>query len=86
LLIIVVFWQKTIFFLKPPVMALVRRWEWQADCFAVGLLGTSQSLAQALKRLAADNLANLEPHPLYVWFNLSHPPLGVRVARLEEMA
>jgi STE24 endopeptidase len=39
-------------------------------------------MTSALKRLAADNLANLSPHPLYAWFYYSHPPLVERIARL----
>ena len=37
----------------------------------------------ALKRLAADNLANLAPHPIYAWFYYSHPPLVERIERLK---
>jgi STE24 endopeptidase len=33
--------------------------------------------------LAADNLANLVPHPLYAWFYYSHPPLRERIERLK---
>jgi STE24 endopeptidase len=41
-------------------------------------------MISALKRLAADNLSNLYPHPLYVWFHYSHPPIVERAAGLEE--
>jgi STE24 endopeptidase len=40
-------------------------------------------LVEAFKKMAAHNLANLNPHPLYVRFNYSHPPLPERVERLE---
>ena len=40
-------------------------------------------MISALKRLSADNLSNLNPHPLYVWFHYSHPPVVERVAALE---
>jgi STE24 endopeptidase len=40
-------------------------------------------MASAMKRLAADNLSNLNPHPFYVWFHYSHPPVVERVALLE---
>ncbi|MBW2309037.1 MAG: M48 family metallopeptidase, partial [Deltaproteobacteria bacterium] len=84
LLLIGIFLQKAGFFFKPLYMALTRRWERAADEYAVRLLHDFGPLARALKRLAADNLANLAPHPIYVWFNASHPPLGDRVAALEE--
>ena len=43
---------------------------------------TAEPMRTALKRLAADNLANLNPHPLYAWFYYSHPPLVERIERL----
>jgi len=36
-------------------------------------------------KLSADNLANLVPHPLFSWFNYSHPPPVERIERLENM-
>jgi STE24 endopeptidase len=33
--------------------------------------------------MAEQNLSNLNPHPLYVWFYYSHPPLGERIRTLE---
>jgi STE24 endopeptidase len=82
LFLIGIFGQKVGFFLSPFYMALSRRFERQADRFAVRLLKTSSSMAEVLKRLAADNLSNLFPHPRYVWFHYSHPPLLGRVQAL----
>ncbi len=79
-------WKKLGFFLRPLYMAISRRYERQADAFSVGLLKTAEPMVRSLKRLASDNLANLTPHPLYVWFNYSHPPLAERIAILEEAA
>ncbi len=31
---------------------------------------------------AADNMSNLTPHPLYVFFNASHPPVAARILAL----
>jgi len=38
-----------------------------------------QALARALKKLSVDSLSNLYPHPLYVFFHYSHPPLLERL-------
>jgi STE24 endopeptidase len=84
LFVIGVFWQKAGFFLQPVFAALSRRFEREADGFAVHLMEDPWSLATALKRTAADNLSNLSPHPLYVWFNYSHPPLVERIERLQK--
>jgi STE24 endopeptidase len=42
-------------------------------------------MINALKRLAKDNLSNLHPHSLYVWFYYSHPPLIERIEYLKKM-
>jgi STE24 endopeptidase len=70
------------FFAQPLESAVSRKFEREADDFALGLMGTGEPMSSALKRLAADNLANLSPHPLYAWFYYSHPPLVERIARL----
>jgi STE24 endopeptidase len=77
--------QKAGFFLSPFYMAVSRRFERQADRFAVRLLKSSSSMGTVLKRLAADNLSNLFPHPWYVRFHYSHPPLVERLVSLEHM-
>jgi len=70
------------FFAEPLESAISRRFEREADDFALELIGTGEPMTTALKRLASDNLANLSPHPLYAWFYYSHPPLVERIARL----
>jgi STE24 endopeptidase len=44
---------------------------------------TAEPFISALKKMAKDNLSNLRPNRLYVWFNYSHPPLLERIKRLE---
>ena len=70
------------FFAEPLESAISRRFEREADDFALDLMRTGEPMTSALKRLAADNLANLSPHPLYAWFYYSHPPLVERIERL----
>jgi STE24 endopeptidase len=40
-------------------------------------------LAAALKKLSVKNLSNMMPHPAYVFFHYSHPPLLWRLEKLE---
>ena len=62
---------------------LSRKNEFEADAFAKeNYSGTY--LASALKTLTVTNLGNLRPHPLYVFFNYSHPPILERLKRLED--
>ena len=73
------------FFFSPFGAIITRRYEREADKMARDLVGTSEPMINALKRLAKDNLTNLHPHPLYVWFYYSHPPLIERIEYLKAM-
>ena len=73
------------FFFIPVGTAISRRYEREADKMAHELTGKSEPMINALKRLAKDNLSNLHPHPLYVWFYYSHPPLIERIEYLKAM-
>jgi STE24 endopeptidase len=62
------------------VMQMVsRRNESAADRFAAETIDEPGSLVNALKKLSANNLSNLAPHPFYVFLNYSHPPLLQRI-------
>jgi STE24 endopeptidase len=58
-----------------------RKNEFEADAYARDTY-SGNALAQALKKLSVDNLSNLYPHPLYVFFHYSHPPLLRRLEAL----
>ena len=73
------------YFMRPVGAALSRKYEREADDVAVSLMETSEPMKNALIKLSADNLANLAPHPLFSWFNYSHPPPVERIERLENM-
>lgn len=60
---------------------LSRKNEFEADAFAKET-SNGEALKNALKKLSVDNLSNLTPHPLYVFFYYSHPPLLERLKRL----
>ncbi|GAB4325562.1 MAG: M48 family metallopeptidase [Bacteroidales bacterium] len=62
-----------------------RRNEFAADRFAALNAGAA-SLKEALKKLSVNHLSNLTPHPAYVFFYYSHPPLLERLKALDEVA
>lgn len=78
-------------FLYSPISTIIgllmniisRKNEYAADQFASenykGIY-----LQNALKNLSVNNLSNLTPHPLYVFFNYSHPTLLQRLKFIEK--
>ena len=63
---------------------VARGHEREADRFAVETTNDKKALVSALKKLSADNLSNLSPHPLYVALSYSHPPIQQRIRSIEE--
>jgi STE24 endopeptidase len=61
-----------------------RRHEYQADAFAAKTTGQPEVMISALKKLSADNLSNLTPHPFYAFLNYSHPPVLQRIKALRD--
>lgn len=72
-------------FLGTVIQGLSRKHEFDADRWAVETVDEPQSLATGLKRLSADNLSNLDPHPMYVFLNYSHPPLLQRLRAIDQV-
>lgn len=63
-----------------------RKHEFEADAYAADIQGTPEHLIKALKKLAADNLSNLTPHPFPVFLDYSHPPMLVRIKALRALS
>jgi STE24 endopeptidase len=69
------------------IIGLVTNWvsrknEFAADKFARENF-KPELLATALIKLSVKNLSNMMPHPVYVFFHYSHPPLLQRLEKLE---
>lgn len=63
------------------VQAFSRKNEFEADAYARET-ARAADLVSGLKRLSAESLSNLTPHPLYVKLHYSHPPVIERIAAL----
>lgn len=57
--------------------------EYQADDFA-DKHHDGEALISSLKKLSKNNLSNLTPHPAYVFFHYSHPPLLKRIRAIRQ--
>jgi STE24 endopeptidase len=61
------------------------RWrERRADQYALSLTHNGNAYASALRRLANQNLADVDPEPWVEWLLYSHPALGKRIAMAEK--
>ena len=58
-----------------------RKNEFEADAYAKETFN-GEDLSLALKKISVDSLSNIYPHPLYVFFHYSHPPLIQRLRAL----
>ncbi len=61
-----------------------RKNEYQADRFAHEH-GYGDQLVSSLKKLSENNLSNLTPHALYVFFHYSHPTLLQRILAIKKL-
>ena len=63
--------------------SISRKNEFDADTFAA-LTYKREPMRTALSKISTDSLANLSPHPLYVAFNYTHPPLVERLKNVSK--
>ncbi len=72
-----------IFLLSPLMKYRSRKQEFEADAFAKEQRGDSETLENALLKLAEKNLSNLTPHAWYSAYHYSHPSLFERIQALK---
>jgi len=65
--------------------AISRRHEYAADEYAVRTAGAPEAMITGLKKLCADNLSNLTPHPFKVALSYSHPPIIERIQAIRRL-
>ncbi|WP_289055346.1 M48 family metallopeptidase [Carboxylicivirga marina] len=62
---------------------LSRKNEYAADAYANDF-GLGKALISGLKTISSNALSNLTPHPLFVFFHYSHPPLLQRIRAINK--
>ncbi|MCH8069529.1 MAG: M48 family metallopeptidase [Candidatus Marinimicrobia bacterium] len=67
----------------PIQNSVSRHHEREADQFSRELLGNSKQMIAALEKLAEQNLADRDPHPVVEFLFHSHPSIKHRIERLE---
>jgi STE24 endopeptidase len=84
LLLLGIIFEPLLFFLNPVFSRQSRKKEFTADNFARKIMGTAEPLKNSLINLSIHNLGEIHPHPLYVSFYYSHPPILQRLKALNE--
>ena len=64
---------------------LSRRYEYEADAYAVATYRNAEAMISALKKLSVDNLSNLTPHPFKVALYYTHPPVLERIKAIRKL-
>ena len=62
-----------------------RKHEYQADEYAAKITGNPMDLINALIKLNSENLSELIPPKIYVFWNYSHPTIVERTVALKKM-
>ncbi len=75
LLLMMLLGSTVFFWLLPLGNLLSRKYEYEADAYAAGVMGGTDSMIGALRKLAEKNLSNLTPAPIFSRFYFSHPTL-----------
>jgi STE24 endopeptidase len=72
--------------MMPITNSISRKFEYEADEFAVKSTGDKESFITSLKKLSKINLADETPNPLIEFIFYSHPSIKKRIERLNEIA
>ena len=63
---------------------LSRKYEYEADRYAIESTLKPESFIKTLNKLTDQNLGDREPHPFIEWFFYSHPSIKNRIDAIEK--
>lgn len=73
-------WAMIIGLIQSPIgNILSRKYEYEADRYAIGSTLKPESFIKTLNKLTDQNLGDREPHPFVEWFFYSHPSIKNRI-------
>jgi STE24 endopeptidase len=64
---------------------LSRKYEYEADAYAVTTYKHPHDMINALKKLSVDNLSNITPHKLKIFLEYSHPSILDRIDGIKHL-
>ena len=80
-------WAMIIGLLQTPIgNVLSRKYEYEADRYAIESTHKPDSFVSTLNKLTEQNLGDKEPHPFVEWFFYSHPSIKNRINAIKEFA
>lgn len=80
-------WGMLIGLIQTPISNIIsRKYEYQADEYAVKATNQPQAFKETLEKLNEQNLGDKDPHPLVEWFFYSHPSIKNRTAAIDSIS
>jgi STE24 endopeptidase len=77
-------WAMLIGLVQSPLTNIIsRKFEYQADEYAILSTGKAEAFKATLEKLTEQNLSDKDPHPFIEWFFYSHPSIKNRVAAID---
>ena len=79
-------WGMLIGLISTPIGNIIsRKFEFEADEYAIQTTGKSEAFINTLEKLNEQNLGDKEPHPLVEWFFYSHPSIIKRKEHIKSL-
>ena len=72
--------------INPLTNMLSRKYEYEADEYAVSATGKPEAFKNTLLKLTDQNLGDKDPHPFVEWFFYSHPSIKNRLTAIDSYA
>ncbi len=84
---LLVIWSMLIGLIQTPLTNILsRRFEFQADEYAIEATNKEEAFISTLEKLTDQNLGDTNPHPFVEWFFYSHPSIKNRIAAINSFA
>jgi STE24 endopeptidase len=82
---ILILWASIIGLIAEPFTNFFsRKYEYEADEYAVISTGKPEAFINTLEKLTDQNMGDREPHPLIEWFFYSHPSIKKRISGIRQ--